>query len=88
MKSWWIRTENERIVLDMRDAPVPQPKAGEILVRVHASAMNRGELIAGVGLHAADTTSIGGSEAAGEVAAVGAGVSAFKSCARNPRNSA
>lgn len=77
MKSWWIKTENDRIALESREAPVPQPQAGEIVVRVHATAMNRGELIVGSVLHGAKEK-IGGTEAAGTVHAVGEGVTAFK----------
>ena len=74
MKSWWIRTEGDRMVLEPRDAPVPQPKAGEILLRVYATAMNRGELIAGHGLHTGGAAKPAGTEAAGIVEAVGEGV--------------
>ena len=74
MKSWWIRTEGDRMVLEPRDAPVPQPKSGEILLRVYATAMNRGELIAGHGLHTGGAAKPAGTEAAGIVEAVGEGV--------------
>lgn len=74
MKSWWIRTEGSRMVLEPRDTPVPEPKAGEILLRVHATSMNRGELIAGHGLHAGSAARPAGAEAAGLVEAVGEGV--------------
>lgn len=74
MKSWWIRTEGSRMVLEPRDTPVPEPKAGEILLRVHATSMNRGELIAGHGLHTGSAARPAGAEAAGLVEAVGEGV--------------
>ena len=47
MKSCWIVTKNHQNVLEFRDVPVPQPKAGEIVIKVHASALNRGELFVG-----------------------------------------
>jgi NADPH:quinone reductase-like Zn-dependent oxidoreductase len=78
MKSWWIRTQGERMVFEQRDVPVPTPKAGEILVRVHASSMNRGELIAGHGLLSGTEAQPAGSEAAGTVEAVGEGVTDVK----------
>lgn len=78
MKSWWIRTEGERMVLEPRDAPVPQPKTGEILLRVHATSMNRGELIAGHGLHTGTDAKPAGTEAAGIVEAVGEGVTSVR----------
>jgi len=78
MKAWWIRTEGERMVLEPRDTPVPEPKAGEILLRVHATAMNRGELIAGHGLHTGGAAKQAGTEAAGIVEAVGPGVTTVR----------
>jgi NADPH:quinone reductase len=78
MKSWWIRTEGSRMVLEPRDVPVPEPKAGEILLRVHATAMNRGELIAGHGLHTGAGAKPAGTEAAGVVEAVGEGVTSVR----------
>ena len=78
MKSWTLRFDGARAVMAMRDAPVPKPQAGEVLVKVHASSLNRGELIAGIGLHgsAPDPKPAGG-EAAGVVEAVGEGVTGF-----------
>lgn len=78
MKAWWIRTEGERMVLEPREIPVPQPKAGEILLRVHATSMNRGELIAGHGLHTGNEAKPAGTEAAGRVEAVGEGVTGVR----------
>jgi len=78
MKSWWIRTQGDRMVFEQRDVPVPVPKPGQIVVRVHASSMNRGELIAGHGLHTGDAAQPAGTEAAGVVHAVGEGVTQVK----------
>ena len=79
MKSWWIRTAGDGMVLELRDVPVPRPAAGQIGVRIRAAALNRGEFIAGHGLHAAaGPARPAGFEAAGEVTHVGAGVTAFK----------
>lgn len=77
MKSCWIVTQDHKAVLEWRDVPVPQPKAGEIVVRVRATAMNRGELVVGGVVHGGPEK-IGGNEAAGEVHALGAGVTAFR----------
>jgi NADPH:quinone reductase len=77
MKSCWIVTKDHKAVLEWRDAPVPQPKAGEIVIRVHATAMNRGELVVGGVVHGGPEK-LGGTEAAGEVHAVGEGVTAFR----------
>ncbi|HEV7393092.1 MAG TPA: hypothetical protein VGO08_15725 [Burkholderiales bacterium] len=47
MKSYWIVTRGHEATLERREIAQPQPKAGEVVVRVHASALNRGELIVG-----------------------------------------
>ncbi|HET9664898.1 MAG TPA: zinc-binding dehydrogenase [Burkholderiales bacterium] len=81
MKSYWIKTEHDRAVLELRDVPEPQPKAGQIVVRVHASALNRGELIVGGVVHGGPEK-LGGNEVSGIVHAVGEGVTAVKVGAR------
>ncbi|MFT3974297.1 MAG: NAD(P)H-quinone oxidoreductase [Amaricoccus sp.] len=56
---------------------VPQPAAGEILIRVRAAGVNRPDLLQRAGSYAPPpgASDLPGLEAAGEVAAVGAGVS-------------
>ena len=39
MKSCWIVTKDHKNVLEFRDVPQPQPKAGEIVIKVHAAAL-------------------------------------------------
>ena len=77
MKSYWIVTKGDKAVLEAREAPVPQPKAGEILMKVQASALNRGELVVGGVMHGGPEK-LGGNEGAGIVQAVGEGVKGFK----------
>ncbi len=77
MKSCWIKTENGKATLEFRDVPEPEPKPGEIIVKVHAAGLNRGELIVGGVMHGG-AQKIGGTEAAGLVRAVGAGVTALR----------
>ncbi|MEP6491059.1 MAG: NAD(P)H-quinone oxidoreductase [bacterium] len=61
-------------VLEVHDRPVPMPAAREILVRVHASALNRADLLQREGKYPAPPgapADIPGMEFAGEVAACG-----------------
>ena len=77
MKSYWIVTRDNKATLELRDVPQPQPKPGEVVVKVHATAMNRGEIFVGGVMHGG-AEKLGGNEAAGTVHAVGEGVTAFK----------
>ena len=77
MKSWFITSDKDATSLELRDVPVPEPKAGEVLARVRAAGLNRGEFIAGHGV-SGSSPKAGGNEAAGEVVKVGEGVKAFK----------
>jgi NADPH2:quinone reductase len=52
MASWWIRTEGRAMQLEQRETPVPAAGPGEVRVRIHAASLNRGEFVAGLGLHA------------------------------------
>jgi NADPH:quinone reductase-like Zn-dependent oxidoreductase len=61
------------------DIARPEAGPGQLLVRVRAASLNRGEFIAGHGLHAkGGGAKPVGAEAAGEVVAVGAGVEGWQ----------
>jgi NADPH:quinone reductase len=61
-----------RLQLSLQDLPAPEPGPGQLLVRVRAAGLNRGEFIAGHGLHGAGGAAKPvGMEAAGEVVALG-----------------
>ena len=64
-------------MLEPREVPMPQASAGDVVIRVHAAALNRGELIVGSVVHGG-AEKLGGTEAAGIVHAVGDGVTACK----------
>src|SRR6185369_14100071 len=79
MQSWWMQMTDTDTVLDLRETPVPQPGPGQLLVRLHAASLNRGEFVLGHGLHGkAGTWKAIGGEGAGVVVAVGAGVTNFR----------
>ena len=78
MKCYYIDSVNGKTVFEPREAPVPQPKKGELLVRLRASSLNRGEILASIGFHAVHEARPAGGDCAGEVEAVGEGVTAFK----------
>jgi NADPH:quinone reductase len=79
MKSYWMQVSNDHAQLEMRDTPQPEPGALQLLVRVRAAGLNRGEFILGHGLHGkGGAAKAVGMEAAGEVVACGAEVTGFK----------
>src|SRR5688572_12256014 len=59
--------------LELREAPVPKPGPGQLLVRVRAAGLNRGEFLRH-GLTKPGAPKIGGTEGAGEVEGTGARV--------------
>jgi len=78
MKSYWIRPESGTTALELREASVPEPGPGQLLVRMHVAGLNRGELIVGHSVKAGGAAKAAGNEGAGEVAKLGAGVTGFK----------
>jgi NADPH:quinone reductase-like Zn-dependent oxidoreductase len=75
MKSYWMQVKEGKAQLELRDIDTPQPGPQQVLVRVHAAGLNRGEFILGHGLHGAGGAAKAvGMEAAGEVVSCGEGV--------------
>lgn len=74
MQTWWMDVNGDSAALQLRDGPKPEPGTGQVLLKVHAAGLNRGEFITGHGLHSKPGARPIGFEAAGEVLALGAGV--------------
>ena len=78
MQSWWMQMTDSGTTLDLRDSPVPSAGPGQLLVRLHAAALNRGEFLLAHGLHGQPGSwKAIGSEGAGEIVTLGAGVAGF-----------
>src|SRR2546430_7664125 len=78
MKSYWLRPESGKAALELREAPVPDPGPGQLLVRMRAGGWNRGELIVGHSVKAGGAAKAAGNEGAGEVAKLGSGVTGLR----------
>jgi len=78
MKSYWLKLDSGKTALEFRDVPEPEPGPGQILLRMHAAGLNRGELIVGHAVKAGGAAKAAGAEGAGEVAKLGTGVSNVK----------
>ncbi len=80
MKSYWLKTpelsQGAETTLELRETPVPDPGPKQLLVRVRAAGLNRGEFLKG-GLHKPGAVKAVGTEAAGEVVRMGADVKNF-----------
>ncbi|MGH7390573.1 MAG: zinc-binding dehydrogenase [Candidatus Rokuibacteriota bacterium] len=71
MKAYWITPAPGGTGVELRETAPPEPKPGEILVRVRAASLNRGELLGG---KPGAPARPGGGECAGEVVRAGDGV--------------
>jgi NADPH2:quinone reductase len=78
MRAIVIREPGGPEVLELREVPTPEPSRGEARVRVRATAVNRADLLQRTGHYAAPPDApqdIPGMELAGEIDALGEGVS-------------
>ncbi len=73
MKFYSLRVEGGQALLQKGDTPRPEPGPGQLLLKMHAAGLNRGEFIPG-GLIKGGAAKPAGIEGAGEIVALGAGV--------------
>lgn len=76
MRQVWITRVGPPEVLELREAPDPEPELGQVRVRVRASGINFADIQARLGLYpdAPKLPAVVGYEVAGDIDAVGAGV--------------
>jgi len=77
MKAFFIQAADGKTRLERRDVPQPSAGPGQVLIRVRAAGLNRGEFIVG-GLTKAGAAKPAGGEAAGEI--VGSGERVMGRC--------
>lgn len=77
MKSWWIVSDHSKARMEAREVPVPRADKGQVVVKMHAAGLNRGEIVVGGVVHGGPEK-LGGIEGAGVVSEVGEGVTNFK----------
>jgi putative PIG3 family NAD(P)H quinone oxidoreductase len=81
MKAVFFAGKGGPEVIEVRELPDPRPARGEVVVRVRAAGLNRADLLQRRGLYPPPhglREEVPGLELAGEVAAVGEGVTAVK----------
>lgn len=71
MKSYWMNISNGQGQMELREVDRPVPGAGQVLVKLHAASLNRGELIVGHGLHGKGGAKPAGMEGAGQIVQLG-----------------
>src|SRR6201998_2123110 len=78
MRQIWITKTGAPEVLEVKEASDPQPKAGEVRIRVEASGVNFADILGRMGLYPdlPPIPVVPGYEVSGRVDAVGAGVDA------------
>ena len=77
MKAVRIHEDGGPEVLVYEDAPDPEPGPGEVVVRLHASALNHLDIWVRKGLPSVPKPRILGADGAGVVEGLGEGVDAF-----------
>jgi len=78
MKSYWMNISNGQGQMELREVDRPVPGAGQVLVKLHAAGLNRGELIVGHGLHGQGGSKPAGMEGAGQIVQLGTDTGAWQ----------
>ena len=78
MKSYSMRSSADSATLELQEVDMPKPGPKQLLLRLRAAALNRGEFILGHGLQKPGTSKAVGMEGAGDVVSVGSEVTGFK----------
>jgi len=71
MKAYFLQNAESETRLELRDVPRPEPRPGQLLVRVRGASLNRGEFLRAHGLTKPGPAKPAGSDGAGEVEATG-----------------
>src|SRR5512140_731219 len=78
MQSYWMQTTDDATVLELRETPTPTVGPRQLLVRMRAASLNRGEFLTVRGPHGKPGAwKAAGGEGAGEVVSVGDEVTGF-----------
>ena len=75
MKYYSMQTTATDATLQLLDTAIPEPGPQQVLVKMRAASLNRGEFIVGHGLQKAGTAKAIGMEGAGEIVKLGSGIS-------------
>lgn len=72
MRAYYLQSDGKGTAIELREAPAPQAGNGQLLVKVRAASLNRGELIRGpVGITKPGPAKPMGNDGAGEVVGTG-----------------
>ena len=78
MKSYWMSISEGQGRMELREVDRPVPGADQVLVKLNAASLNRGELIIGHGLHGKDGSKPAGMEGAGHIVQIGSETGAWQ----------